>query len=330
MYTHISKGATIGAMLGRRLSRGITSIPGIFFDHIVACFYVSKNGQYREYWDENVIAYADDTKVGYLEGITGWVGDIAGIVIGGTVGTLIGAVTYVPHSILTAICFLHDEIHKKLSETAQVIGNRPAFNEFISFSQPDNYMQKAWNISSIALGAVIAAPFYAVARVAEFLIPPMGNGLSSAILTIGSFLGGTIGYLAAAAFWPAKYICNKTVELYRKFADKVETGAAIVYAQTKQEPADGDQCLDNNASCITGPNIHSNSFREKVATYKKMSTADIFLGGVGSAQSAPVTTQPQPRAVAVPIPSAPIYYGTVNSGPASAVTATPLVATAKP
>lgn len=325
MYTHISKGATIGAMLGRRLFRGITSTPGIFLDYFAACFYVSKTGQYSAYWDENFISYTDNTKVGPLEGIIGWIGDIAGFAIGGIAGTLIGAATYFPHSILTAICFFHDEIHNKLSETAQVIGNRPAFHEFISFSQPDNYMQKAWNLSSVGLGTTIAAPFYAVARVAEFFIPSMGNGLSSAILTIGSFLGGTIGSLAAAAFWPAKYICNKTVELYRKFADKVETGAAIVYAKTEQEPADGDHCLAYDASCITGPNIHSTSFRDKVTTYKNMSTADIFLGGIKPTQSTPVTTQPLQRQqkAAVPTPSAPIYYGAVNSGPASAVTARP-------
>lgn len=278
MYSHIAKGFTVGEVFTRRLCRGIFGIPGTILDHFIAIFYSSNTGNYSAYWDENGITYLDNTRVGVLQGFTGYLGDLLGYLVGGIVGGAIGAALYFPDGVLKSICWAHDKIQENCTHLAQKIATSTHFNDFVFFSHPENYAQKAWNISSIGLGFAIASPFYLAAKVVEFLIPPLGHSLSGVTLGLGSVVGGAIGTMAALAAWPVKHLCNKAVELYRGFRNKVQSLTALIYAKSNEEPVITNP--SPNGCCITPESIHSTQFRTKVKEFKQMTTTQLLCGEV--------------------------------------------------
>jgi len=107
MYSHISKGFTVGQTLLRRSLRNITGIVGIPFDLAVSALW---SHGWADYWwnDANQMRYADNTLVrGLGRGICGYPGDIVGAIVGGLVGASLGAACYIPDIVLQGLCALN-------------------------------------------------------------------------------------------------------------------------------------------------------------------------------------------------------------------------------
>ncbi len=273
MYTHITKGFTIGQTLTRRILRTIIGIPGAIIDAGVAVLYPSESGQYADYWNECGLKYADGSNVnGVCRGVTGYVGDIAGAAIGGIVGSVVGGVCYIPDALGRTVCWVHDKVHDGFDKVANAIGNREFFKNLPVIRQPVYYLEKAWNVSVGTLGVAIASPFYAVSKAIEYFIPPLKTKLSDSALKVGGIVGGVIGTVASAIAWPVKHICNKAVSLFRSFRDKVRSAAAFVYAKTNENPS------NDARSCIPPESVHSTEFRERVTRYKNSTTAELLCG----------------------------------------------------
>jgi gas vesicle protein len=281
MYSHLLKGGTVGQVVARRVFRNITGIPGALADFVAAVFWQSETGNYSAYWDENEILYADGTRErGFFRGVTGWVGDIFGTVLGTVVGTFVGGVLYFPDAIvLRTLPWLHDKIHDGFDFVANGIGRHSFFNDFNTFPTPENYMQKAWNISAGVLGVAIAAIPYIAAKTVEFVFPFLGNGLSTAVKRVSGFVGGVVGSAIAIAAYPAKYLINRTVDLFKGVRDKVRSVTAWIYAKTNQEPLKkNDRNAMGERCCLPSATMHSQQFRDQVAEFKRSSTAELLLG----------------------------------------------------
>lgn len=290
MYTHLAKGFTVGQVLTRRLCRAITGAPGILIDAFLAVFNCcSRTGNYLAYWDETGMSYADGTaQSGIAQPLLGWIGDLAGALVGAIAGMGIGLACYFPDLILRGVAKLHDVIHDGCDWLAKTVGDHALFNDFKTFHNPKNYVQKAWNLSAGILGTVIAAPLYGICKLVEYFVSPLGNKLSNAAWKFGGITGGVLGSIAACAMWPVKHVCNKVVNLFHGFRDKVRSLTAFVYAKTDSAPLDQDECCSKEA-------YHSEQFKAKVREYKNESTTKILFGNLKAADGyLPVQEQKDP------------------------------------
>ena len=284
MYSHLIKGFTLGHTLTRRLGRALTGFPGLLLDAvIVAPLYAAQSGAYSGFWDEaDGITYADGTlQRGFFQPLLGWIGDIAGALLGAAIGSILGSVLYVPDGILRLLAWTHDQIHTGFDAFATLVGNHSGFNSFYAKQSPQNYMQKAWNVSVATLGVVLAAPLYAVAKTVEFFLPVLGQGLSNFAWATGGIVGGIVGSVAALTLWPVKHVCNKAVELFRGFREFVRSCSAFVYSRTAQVPAvQGERQREDDCNCLPDPAMHSQAFRDKVTAYNQRTTTQILFGAL--------------------------------------------------
>jgi hypothetical protein len=325
MYSHMLKGFTVGKILGRRLMRGLMGLPGLAIDAAVAVTWTSPTGKYLAYWDEATMTYADNTKVGFFQGLSGWIGDIAGSIGGAVIGTFIGTALYVPDSILRVLCWAHDKIHEGCDALSNFVGTHSGFEHFAVFdtSHPsyNSTMYKAGNIAAVTLGSLIAAPFYLVAKAIEFFIPPIKDHLSNACITIGSFVGNCIGVIALIGILPVKHICNNAVKYYNKFRDSVRSMTAWLYAKAGEEAMTqiNRDSEGRPSSCLPDIVSHSPEFRSKITEYKNMTTTQLLFGEKISSKDTSTKITPP---VAIPVakqatPSAPAL--TYGAQPASTI-----------
>jgi hypothetical protein len=273
MYSHISKGFTVGQTLMRRSLRNITSIVGLLFDFpMAACW----NQGWSDYWlnNEHQMNYMDSTKVhGWGRCIAGYPGDLVGAAVGGLVGATLGLACYIPDIALQGVCALNDTIKNSLDKLATTIGAHELCRSFSTFNPPQNFGEKAWNISVGTIGLTLATTLYAPIKLIEHFLP-VGNYLSEGAWRLGGYVGGAIGMLASAAIYPVKTLCNGLVSLYRGFREKMRSLVALIYVKTKE---------DNNVEvaadcCIPIRTIHSQEFVTKIKEHKASSTAQIIYG----------------------------------------------------
>lgn len=292
MYSHLLKGFTVGQTLTRRVFRNITSLVGLLIDAIfVANLYP---GGYSQYWQQASISYFDETRVaGYCRGLSGWAGDIIGYVIGSIAGVIIGFACYIPDIILRGICELNDLIGNTLNSFANIVGSHPLCQHFNNANPPNNYIQKAWNISIGTLGLIVALPLYSVTKLVETFLPFLGHSLSNTAWALGGHAGGMIGILISIPIFPIKHVCNTLVDLYRGFRNKVRSLTAFIYAKTNQTCAAeiNDECIPAIPNAV----MHAPEFRQKVEEYKRSSTTEILCGSLRLAHAAPEPYANPPR-----------------------------------
>ena len=126
--------------------------------------YRSRSGEYKDYWRETRAQYADGTSLtGAMRTLFGWIGDLIGTTLGAVMGTLIGLGLFIPDSLLRGAAWIYDQIKERANMFVSIAGKYPLFASFNNHTQPNNYTQKAWNISTVTLGIVIAiVPYIAI------------------------------------------------------------------------------------------------------------------------------------------------------------------------
>lgn len=273
MYSHLAKGFTLGERLTRRLFRKIIGFPGLLIDvFFIAPIFRKQSGKYSDFWVHNQAHYPDGSEVsGFAQVILGYVGDLTGAVVGGFIGSLLGFAFYIPDGILRLVALGHDYVQDQLDKLANVMAEKQHVFSDLTIKLPATYLAKAWNISAVTLGAVLAAIPYLFAKSLEFFIPPFGSRLSEGICKAGAFFGGVIGSLTAIVFFPLKHVCNRLVDLFRDFREAVRTITAIVYAQTNVSIYDSKDCIPPPAA------VHSEKFVNKVNSFKDKPLSDIIF-----------------------------------------------------
>lgn len=275
MYSHITKGMTIGSQLTRRALRTITGIPGLAVDAVAALFW----HHYTDYFNEATLPYEDSwdgeaSKTSFCRAVTGWIGNIAGHIIGPIMGAAIGFVSYVPDAILSAAAWIHDKIGEGLNNYSTFVGERKFFNDFATFRTPQNYMEKAWNVATGSLGVGLGFALWAPVRFVENFLP-FGHSFSNLLSSFGGLIGSVVGSLAAIPVYPAKYLLQKCVDGYRSLQQTVNKAVAFVYAKTATEPA---TFTEDCVSCHTA--VHTQQFRDQVNDYKSKTSTEIIFGNI--------------------------------------------------
>jgi hypothetical protein len=284
MYSHVTKGSTVAQVLARRLLRTITGIPGAIIDSVVAIFWIP---DYWSYWKDAGIQYADDTRVGIFRGLTGWIGEIAGFVIGIPLGVLVGAILFFPDSLLRTGVYLQKKGYQALDDFAGFVSRTSFYRNYPLFTVPENYLEKSWNMGAASIGCMFAFLPYILAKGIEFFIPLFGTALSNIVTQIGGFVGGLTGSLIAIPLYPAKHFLQKSAELYDHFRNAVGNIVAFIYAKTNQTPARAeDECG------VLFEEIHAEEFRYKVEEYKKSSWVTLLFGPLTSENLEEVTPNP--------------------------------------
>jgi hypothetical protein len=270
MYTHISKGFTLGHVLTRRLLRFITSAPGAVIDLLAAVFWTPN---YTSYW-ENYIPYGDGVKAGIFEGLFGWIGEVAGYIVGGTAGAVIGFALFFPDGIIRGASWLYNQVCDGLNKAANLIGEREAFKKH-TYKEPKNYLQKSWNLSVGTLGSVIGVALAIIPRVIEFILPVIGNTASTFAWNAGKIIGGAIGMVVCTPLYIAKHLTDRFVSGYQSLRNGMRSFAAFVYAKGKQN-------LYNvyEAECVSPSSVHSQEFKNKYQHCKQTSTTELIFGKI--------------------------------------------------
>lgn len=271
MYPYLTKGATVGHLLTRRLLRSITGIPGAIIDGIIALFWMP---DYWAYWDDSKLYYADNTAVGAGQAITGWIGEILGYVIGTPIGILMATAIFFSDSTVRVGIYIQEKVYETLDHFSSLVSKTALYNHFNLYKNPHGYLEKAWNISTVTLGLVLGAVPYTIAKIIEFYLPV--TGLSHVVTKIGGFIGGIIGGAISIPCYPVFHFLQKTGELYNTFRDKVRDVVALVYAKTGEKPARASE------GCTLGYDeaMHSEAFREKVKEYRASSWTTLILGSL--------------------------------------------------
>jgi hypothetical protein len=272
MITHVVKGYTLGYLITRRLGRGLTGLIGLPMDMFVAGLTMN-TGSYLDYWNKythNFIAYADDTHVdGFFQPLFGWVGDIIGLVTGAGLGIILGAAAYVVDSGLRVLAWGYQTISDALTSYAELYGRHNLSKHLAIFKSPENHFDKAWNISATTLGFIVASPFYFAVKTVEFILPALGDFLSTLTLAPFMIATGIMGAMVGFITYPINHLAERAISLYTGFRDSVRSFSAYVYAKT-------DAMIDRTNEDYKI--IHSSEFLEKIETYKAQSTMEIIFG----------------------------------------------------
>lgn len=260
MLSFVAKGYTVGHLFARRILRTLTSIPGIAIDLIIAAFW---KPYYRSWWKDKSTTYADNTTVGLMQGIFGWIGEVAGYVIGAPIGTLIGVSLYIVDSAIGILYEIQHRIAQAFNTFATIIGRDSFFKNFDRFEYPKDFLEKSQNIGSAIIGGIIALPFIVVAKSIEFIIPQLDNKISNHVLFACSYLGNFVGATVSIYFFIPVFIMSEAIDLYIKTRNSIHNIVAIIYAKTNTEPVSDGGCCHQK--------IHSSKFHQIVYEQKHVS-----------------------------------------------------------
>lgn len=269
MYTHISKGYTIGQTLTRRLLRTLTGIPGLLIDLVVAFLWTKG---FSDYWQNARLPFNDDETTTYFRCLTGWVGEVLGYFLGAFVGALTGMVLFIPDFFISRLCAAYTAMTIALDDFSQMIGKHSRMSSLKPVENPKYYLQKSWNISVGTLGFLLGGVLYEIAKGVEVFLP-IGDLMSRFMWRLGGFVGGMVGAILSIPIYPIKNVSNKFVTFYADFKDKVRSIVAFIYVKTNQEPAQQNQ----DCPCVNTA-IHSEEFRAKVVDIKQRTTSALLYG----------------------------------------------------
>ncbi len=271
MYAYLAKGATVGHVLTRRVLRGITSIPGVLLDLMLAILWVP---EYTSYWDTNsaYIDYADGTRLhGVMQGAFGWIGELLGFVIGAPVGAIIGATLFFPDLLHQGLLSLKHKIYDSVDAFAVFIGQTTFFENV--YEAPSSYSQKAWNLG-VAVSTIFTAIPYLAAKALEFFLPFLP--LSMPIAYIGSELGGLAGWAIGALLYIPIHFLDKCTDLIELCRNAVLNGVALIYGKSGEVPAGANGY--RSECCVPDNAVHSDKFRDQVEHYKNTTWAKLIFG----------------------------------------------------
>ena len=272
MYSHLTKGGTVGQLLSRRLLRTLTGIPGLVLDGIIAAFWIPS---YRAYWDDSPINYLDGAKVGFFQGIFGYIGEITGYAAGWLVGATIGVAAYILDSALWSLRAMQQLVYSSLDSMAESVAEAPLLDDLPLMRQPTEYLSKMWNLGAVILGGILGVVPYTAAKALEFFIPIFGKVPSQTIAGVAGFIGGVTVSIAAIPLYPMIYFMQKAMDLYGKTRETLRYGIAILYAKTGEAPAGSSTNIQYGF--IPDEAMHSEEFREEVESVKETPLA-ILLG----------------------------------------------------
>lgn len=324
MYTHISKGFTVGQVITRRVFRTVTGVPGFMIDMIIALFWTSPKGTYLAYWEEAYgrnWRYSDGSTGGGMQLVTGSVGDWIGYLVGGLVGAVVGLAVYFPDVCLRVFVWAYDKLNAGLERLSYIAGQINKILPTYSSEEANTYPSKAWNIAVITFGVFLAAPLFLVCKAIEFVLPIFKNdrqgeyGLSDGVGQLAASIGGLLAWVVAIACYPVKHVLQKAVDLVQGFRSSVRTLTAIIYAKVNQTPVEQDDLCDG----FNVNSVHSLLFRDKVRAYKQHSVGEIILAGGDHTllSREPVIPAAVPNYVA-PEPFNPANYQPLNGIPGGA------------
>jgi len=269
MYAYIVKSSVVTTLLLRRLLRSITSVPGILVDvFLLAPLWLPR---YRSYWDNSEMTYLDGTRVGVMEGILGFVGEILGFVIGIPLGAAIGLSVYIVDSVFWALKSVQQFVYSSFNKLATWVGRHEVTREYFAVAKDENrsYLDKAWNIGTVVLGGLLGFIPYLAARLIEFFIPVLGPSLSKLATHFFGLIGGTFFFLLALPLYPVVHFIQKTMELYQIIHEKIRSAVVVLYAKMGMDEI-AMEALD--FANVT----HSQQFRAEV-TRARASTWEALL-----------------------------------------------------
>lgn len=271
MYAYIAKGFTVGHTLTRRLFRNMTAMPGLVLDAVfVAPFWCP---HYETYWQQALFLYPDGTEArGFLRWIFGCVGDITGALLGSFIGAIIGLSIFAPNRLGLGIRWVCLNLFHEIDDFAKAIARHSYLDGFV-YNNPDNYRQKAWNVSAGTLGLMIGSPLYGIAKTIEFFLP-IGNKLSHFLWGTGLVLGGIAGSIISIPAYPVYKFTSSVIRLYDTCRDIIRKGVAFIYLKTNQTlyQPDPECCLMPQEA------VHSDKFRDQFNGLKGISTTAFLLG----------------------------------------------------
>jgi hypothetical protein len=266
MYTHISKGLTLGQALTRRLFRNITGIPGYCIDVILSYLWFDEG-----YW-RGRIYYFDGVSESVFRGIFGWIGDIIGVFLGGLGGTLIGFTLFFPDRVILAFIGIYNFIENSIHDFACMVGNRPFFASFNPIRDPQTYFSKSGNIAMGTLGVILGLITYSIPKFLEFIFP-IGHSISDISWKLGAWIGKWLGKGIALTIYPIIHLIGKSIDVYGFLRNAIRTTTAFIYAQTNQV------LYQTEDGCCYVNNVHSNEFRERVNNFKRKNDTTTILFG---------------------------------------------------
>lgn len=277
MYSHLTKGGTVGQLLSRRLLRTLTGLPGLVFDGIIAAFWVPS---YRNYWDDASISYLDDTKVGFFQGVFGYIGEITGYVAGWLVGATIGVAAYILDSTLWSLRAMQEWVYSSAESIGESVAEAPLLDDLPLIRHPKDYISGMWNLGAAILGGALGIVPYTAAKALEFFLPIFGKVPSQTIAGVAGFVGGVTASIAAIPLFPAVYLVQKAMDLYGKTRETIRYGIAVLYAKTGESPAKSSTNYRgqlNHDYPVPDAAMHSDEFRAEVESAKATPLA-IILG----------------------------------------------------
>jgi hypothetical protein len=287
MYSHVSKSVAVSQNFFRRVLRTATGIPGMVIDGIVSLFWLPNPAAY---WEASNVGYFRDPdggnvdanfiKVGFMQGLFGWIGEILGYAIGYPVGILVGGAAYIVDRVLLQIRQAQRVVYAAFERFAQEVGRAPITASFIRALNPANYVEKSWNVGSVVIGTVIAFAPWAVARLVEFIIPGIEHRLSRGVSLMASVIGGGLLCVGAITAYPVVHVFQKAMDLYFIAREKIRYGVAVIYAKTGTipDPEHAEVRPTRGGTGSPAYSIHSPEFRREVEATRNLPWARLLFG----------------------------------------------------
>jgi len=278
MYSYLSKGVTVGQLLTRRLLRTVIGVPGMAIDLLLALFWLP---DYQSYWDEMSLQYSDNTQTGFFQGLFGWVGEVAGYLlgalIGGTIGLGIGAID----GFLSLCRQSQDKFYASLHALSNFVGRSTFFDNYFVIQRPEYYLSRSWNIGALVIGVPLAAIPYATAKMLEFFIPALENHMSKFTTACCGVVGSIVLSAIAIPLYAVPPVADKLWELYDLGRMKVRGLIAIVYGKANVLVTPDNSCLGDEV-------MHSEEFCAEVVRAHKSTWGQLLFGPLKDETSPPV------------------------------------------